>query len=100
MDRSVRQRPRRLRRGDALRHRRACAVRDARVGQFQATHELGVHFLRPLRPGRVVGTGRVVHRDGDMAYLEASLADAGGRTIATATATARVIPLAEARSAV
>ena len=69
-------------------------------GQFQATHELGVHFLRPLRPGRVVGTGRVVHRDGDMAYLEASLADAGGRTIATATATARVIPLAEARSAV
>jgi uncharacterized protein (TIGR00369 family) len=31
--------------------------------QFQSTLELSVQFLRPLRPGRVVGKGRVVHRD-------------------------------------
>jgi uncharacterized protein (TIGR00369 family) len=68
--------------------------------QFQSTHELGVHFLRPVRPGRLIGKGRVVHRDGDLAHLEGTLLDGDGHTVATATATARVIPLAEARAAV
>jgi uncharacterized protein (TIGR00369 family) len=66
--------------------------------QFQSTLELNVSFLRPVRPGRVVGKGRVVHRDGDLAFLEASLVDSQGALIATATATARVIPLNRARS--
>lgn len=51
------------------------------------------------REGRIIGRGRVVHRDGDVALLEASLSDSGA-TIATATATARVIPLARAKDAV
>ena len=68
--------------------------------QFQSTLELGVHFLRPVRPGTVIGKGRIVHRDGDLVFLEASLIDADGATIATATATSRVIPLDQARSAV
>jgi uncharacterized protein (TIGR00369 family) len=68
--------------------------------QFQSTLDLNVHFLRPLRPGRVIGSGRVAHRDGDLAHLEASLADSEGATIATATATARVIPLDQAHAAV
>jgi hypothetical protein len=67
--------------------------------QFQSTLELNVNFLRPVRPGRVVGKGRVVHRDGDMAFIEASLVDSHGTLIATATATARVIALDRARSA-
>ena len=67
--------------------------------QFQSTLALNVNFLRPVRPGRVVGKGRVVHREGDLAYLEASLIDAQGALIATATATARVIALERARSA-
>ena len=67
--------------------------------QFQSTAEMNVSFLRPVRPGRVIGKGRVVHRDGDMAFLEASLLDGHGTLIATATATARVIDLARARSA-
>ena len=67
--------------------------------QFQSTLEIHVQFLRPLRPGRVVGKGRVVHRDGDMAFLAASLLGADGMLIATATATARVIALDRARSA-
>jgi uncharacterized protein (TIGR00369 family) len=67
--------------------------------QFQSTLALSVSFLRPVRPGRVVGKGRVVHREGDLAFLEASLIDAQGALIATATATARVIALAQARSA-
>src|SRR5262245_55829974 len=68
--------------------------------QFQSTLDLNVRFLRPARPGRIVGQGRVVHREADIAYLEASLTDASATTLAVATATARVIPLASARTAV
>jgi uncharacterized protein (TIGR00369 family) len=68
--------------------------------QFQSTLELDVHFLRPVRPGRIVGKGRVVHRDGDLAYLEASLLNSDGQTVATGAATARVIALDRARDAV
>jgi acyl-coenzyme A thioesterase PaaI-like protein len=60
---------------------------------------LTVSFLRPVRPGRIIGKGRIVHRDGDLAFLEATLADSEGAVIATATATARVIALDQARSA-
>jgi uncharacterized protein (TIGR00369 family) len=67
--------------------------------QFHSTLELNVSFLRPVRPGRLIGKGRVVHRDGDMAFLEAELLDSQGTLIAKATATARVIPIERARSA-
>ena len=68
--------------------------------QFQSTLELKVHFMHPVRPGRVIGKGRVVRREGNNAFLEASLHDSGGQTIAVATATAEVIPLDQARTAV
>jgi uncharacterized protein (TIGR00369 family) len=68
--------------------------------QFQSTLDLNVRFLRPARPGRLVGQGRIVHRNGDIAALEAVLQGADHATIATATATARVVPLAEAPRAV
>jgi uncharacterized protein (TIGR00369 family) len=61
--------------------------------QFQSTRQLNVAFLRPVRPGRVIGKGRVVHRDEDVVFLEASLLDTSGTVIATASATAQVIPL-------
>jgi uncharacterized protein (TIGR00369 family) len=32
--------------------------------QFQSTLDLKVSFLRPVKPGRIVGRGQVVHRDG------------------------------------
>jgi uncharacterized protein (TIGR00369 family) len=67
--------------------------------QFQSTLQLNVSFLRPVRPGRVVGQGRVVHRDGDLVFLEASLLDGDAAVAATATATARVIPLGQAPAA-
>lgn len=59
--------------------------------QFAPTLELKVNFLRPARPGRLVGRGRVVHRGGTIAFLEGSLADAAGEVLATATATARIV---------
>lgn len=67
--------------------------------QFQSTVQLNVSFLRPVRPGRIVGRGRVVHRDEDLVFLEASLIDADGAVIAAATATARVIAFRHARDA-
>jgi len=68
--------------------------------QFQSTLDLNVRFLRPARPGRIIGRGRVVRRTGDLAVLEGSLTGADGAVIAMATANARVIPLAQARDAV
>src|SRR5581483_3627250 len=67
--------------------------------QFQSTVQLSVTFLRPVRPGRVIGQGRVVHRDEDLVFLEAALLDAGGAVVAAATATARVISLNRAPAA-
>jgi uncharacterized protein (TIGR00369 family) len=68
--------------------------------QFQSTLQLNVSFLRPVRPGRILGKGRIVHRDRDLAFLEASLFDAAGAVITTATATARVISRSDAPTAV
>jgi uncharacterized protein (TIGR00369 family) len=59
--------------------------------QFPPTLELKVSFLRPARPGRLVGSGRVVHRGGTIAFLEGSLRDADGQTVATASSTVRII---------
>jgi uncharacterized protein (TIGR00369 family) len=67
--------------------------------EFQTTQSINLSFLRPVRPGRVACTGRVVHRDGDTAFLEAILTDRQGEVIATATATARVIALRTAGDA-
>ena len=67
--------------------------------EFQSTLSLNVNFLRPVRPGRVTGKGRVVHRVGNTVFLEASLFDSANMLIATATATARVIALDRARLA-
>jgi uncharacterized protein (TIGR00369 family) len=64
--------------------------------EFQSTLELKTSFLRPTGPGRLVGRGRVVHRDGDLAFLDATLADVAG-TVATGTATARVTTLGGSR---
>jgi hypothetical protein len=41
-----------------------------------------------------------VHRDAEIACLEASLSDSNDTAIAVATATAKVIPLALAKTAV
>ena len=67
--------------------------------EFQSTLQLGVTFMRPVKPGRLTAKGRVRHRHGDVAALEATLYDSEF-VVATATATARIIPLDAAPSAV
>jgi uncharacterized protein (TIGR00369 family) len=59
--------------------------------QFAPTLELKVNFLRPARPGRLVGTARVVHRGGSIAFLSGELTDPSGQIVATASATARIV---------
>ena len=50
------------------------------------TVEMKTSFLRPGL-GRLVGTGRRLHRTASMAFCEGSLVDAGGELIAHATGT-------------
>jgi uncharacterized protein (TIGR00369 family) len=63
-------------------------------GHFISTLNLKATFVRPAYPGRIVGRGRVAHREGDVAFLEASLFDPDDTVLATGTATARVIEFA------
>jgi uncharacterized protein (TIGR00369 family) len=60
-------------------------------GEFAPTLELKVSFLRPAAPGRITGTGRVVHRGGSIAFLAGELRNEASEVLPTATATARVI---------
>ena len=68
--------------------------------QFQSTLEMKTSFVRAVRPGRIAGTGRVVHRAGNVAFLEGTLRDSDRSVVAVATATARVIAFRDAASAV
>ena len=62
--------------------------------QMAQTLELKINFLRPGKMGPIFGEGRVVHRGRDILFLEGSLNDSEGKTIATGTATARVVSMA------
>lgn len=59
--------------------------------QFAPTIELKVNFIRPAKPGLLIGTGRVVARGGTIAFLSGELATEQGELVATATATARIV---------
>jgi uncharacterized protein (TIGR00369 family) len=59
-------------------------------GQFAPTADLHVQFLRPVRPGRLVGRGRIVRRGSGVGFLAGELVDESGAVVAVATATAVV----------
>ncbi len=61
--------------------------------QFTQTLEIKTSFLRPAKVGPIFAEARVVHRGRDILFVEGFLTDAEGRTLATATATMRVISL-------
>ncbi|MFF7246261.1 PaaI family thioesterase [Embleya sp. NPDC008237] len=58
--------------------------------RFAPTLDLHVQFLRPARPGRLLGRGRVVQRGREVCFLAGELVGADGRPVAVATATARI----------
>ena len=61
-------------------------------GAYCATIDLSVRYLNPAAPGRLVGDGRLVQLGRTIAFLEGELRDGDGRIVATATASARVVP--------
>jgi uncharacterized protein (TIGR00369 family) len=54
--------------------------------RMAATIDLHVHYLRPVRPGRVTTTGKVVSLGARIAFLEGELFDPEGKLAATAAA--------------
>ena len=70
------------------------------ANQFQSTLDINVEIPPRGSSWSTRREGRVRHRADDIAFLEVSLHDANNSTIAVATATARVIPLARASGAV
>jgi uncharacterized protein (TIGR00369 family) len=63
--------------------------------EFCPTLEMKVSFLRPARPGRLIGEGRVVQRGKSVAFLEGRLLDDEEEPVATATSTVRIHQLSE-----
>jgi uncharacterized protein (TIGR00369 family) len=59
------------------------------AGEFAPTLSLNVSFLKPAKPGRLRGVGRVVRRGKDVCYLAGELFQ-NGELVATATATALI----------
>ena len=59
-------------------------------GTSAPTTDLHVQFLRPARPGRLVGRGRIVRRGRDVGFMAGELVDASGQVVATAMATAQI----------
>ena len=58
--------------------------------QFAPTADLHIQFLRPAKPGRLIGRGRVVRRGRDLAFMSGELVDESGEVVAVATATATI----------
>jgi uncharacterized protein (TIGR00369 family) len=59
-------------------------------GRYAPTLDLHVQFLRPARPGRLIGRGRVVRRGRDFGFIAGELTDEEGEVVAVATATAQI----------
>ena len=59
-------------------------------GLFAPTTDLHVQFLRPARPGRLSGRGRIVRRGREVAFLAGELIDGSGQVVAAAVATAQI----------
>jgi uncharacterized protein (TIGR00369 family) len=57
---------------------------------FAPTTDLHVQFLRPAKPGRLIGHGRIVRRGRDIGFLAGELTDEQGAVVAVATATAQI----------
>lgn len=60
-------------------------------GQYGTTIDLKVSFLRPAKPGRLTGRGRIVHRGGTIAFLAGELLDESGQVVAVGSATTRIL---------
>ena len=72
-----------------------CVLATLAPDEFIETLDLQTRFLQPAFPGKITARGRIVHRAGDIASLEASLHQSTDAPVATATATIRIVTVAE-----
>ena len=72
-----------------------CLLTGLPSDKFIETLSHSTSFLRPVLPGQISAKGRIVHRDGELAFLEATLYNQNGDSIAIATSTIRIVGLAE-----
>ncbi|MEL7486705.1 MAG: PaaI family thioesterase [Pseudomonadota bacterium] len=63
-----------------------------------ASVDLHMQFLRPAKPGRLVGEARVKHQTNSTAFTEATLYDEAGAALAAATQTQRLFPVRRRRN--
>jgi uncharacterized protein (TIGR00369 family) len=56
--------------------------------------DLSVSFIRPMRPGRIIGRGRVVKQGRSVVFLEGELFDAAGNLLARGTSSALPVEIA------
>ncbi|MEX0837993.1 MAG: PaaI family thioesterase [Parvibaculum sp.] len=66
---------------------------DLEWGQISPTLELKVSMLTLARPGRILGTGRVIKRGKSVGFIEGDLTSEDGKLIATASSTATFVTL-------
>ena len=66
---------------------------DLEWGQISPTLELKVSMLNAARPGRIIGTGRVIKRGKSVGFIEGELADEEGKLLATGSSTATFVTL-------
>jgi uncharacterized protein (TIGR00369 family) len=59
-------------------------------GRRHVTVQLGIEFLSPGRPGRIVAHGRSVKIGSQLGFAEANVTDRGGRLLAKAQSTLSV----------
>src|SRR3954462_2193663 len=64
-------------------------------GEWAPTTDLHVQFTKPAKPGQLRGSGRIVRRGRDVAFLAGELRDSEGDLVATATATAAIRRLSD-----
>jgi uncharacterized protein (TIGR00369 family) len=66
---------------------------DLEWGQISPTLELKVSMLNPARPGRILGTGRVIKRGKSVGFIEGELMSEDGKLLATGSSTATFVTL-------
>ncbi len=59
-------------------------------GEGFVTVQLSANYLRPVKEGRLIATGKVAHRGRSTGYTECEIVDAQGRTVAKLTSTCMV----------
>ncbi|MEX1032859.1 MAG: PaaI family thioesterase [Cellvibrionaceae bacterium] len=61
--------------------------------QFAPTLNLNVSFIKPAKPGKFIGKGKVVKKGATVCYLQGELFNEKNELLATATATAKIASL-------